>query len=117
MYRETESGLRYYVKEGDRRVISQRPTKSITALAFGVTLDPSYAFPLPIFGIELTNFIGRSQRGHALIGVSFVQQSATECGLSPVITIMESSRVRVFLQHIERRRERYCSPQPKRLLT
>jgi hypothetical protein len=44
---------------------------------------------LPIFGIELTNFIGRSQRGHASIGLSFVQQSATEYGLSPVITITQ----------------------------
>jgi hypothetical protein len=56
MYRETESGLRYYMKEGDRRVISLRPTKSIKALAFGVTLDPSFAFPLPIFGINYLNF-------------------------------------------------------------
>jgi hypothetical protein len=56
MYRETESGLRYYVKEGDRRVISERPTKSIKALAFGVTIDPSFKFPLPIFGINYINF-------------------------------------------------------------
>ena len=98
----------------------RRPTYSISLVSISLQ-NPQEKIRnsgmLPIFGIELTNFIGRSQRGHASIGLSFVQQSATECGLSPVITIMESSRVRVFLQHTERRRERYCSPQPKRLLT
>ncbi len=56
MYRETDGGLRYYVKEGGRRVVSERPTTHAKALAMGVTLDPSYAFPLPIFGINYLNF-------------------------------------------------------------
>ena len=56
MYRETERGLRYYVKEGDTRVVSERATRSARAMAMGVTLDPSYAFPLPIFGINYLNF-------------------------------------------------------------
>jgi hypothetical protein len=56
MYRETDRGLRYYVKEGDQRVVSERATRSARAMAMGVTLDPSYAFPLPILGINYLNF-------------------------------------------------------------
>ena len=56
MYRETDRGLRYYVKEGENRVVSERSTQSARAMAMGVTLDPSYAFPLPIFGINYLDF-------------------------------------------------------------
>jgi len=56
MYRETDRGLRYYIKEGEQRVVSDRATKTAKALAMGVTLDPSYAFPLPILGINYLNF-------------------------------------------------------------
>ncbi len=56
MYRETDKGLRYYVKDGDTRVVSERATRTARAMAMGVTLDPSYAFPLPILGINYLNF-------------------------------------------------------------
>lgn len=56
MFRDTPQGLRYYVKENGRRVVMDRPTKDLKALAMGVTLDPSYGFPLPIFGINYLNF-------------------------------------------------------------
>ena len=56
MYRETDHGLRYYVKEGEKRVVSERPTRSIRALAIGTTIDPSYAYPLPMLGINYLNF-------------------------------------------------------------
>jgi hypothetical protein len=56
MYRETDKGLRYYVKQGNERVVSERATRTAKAMAMGVTLDPSYAFPLPIFGINYLNF-------------------------------------------------------------
>ena len=56
MYRETERGLRYYVKDGETRVVSERATSRAKAMAMGVTLDPSYAFPLPMFGINYLNF-------------------------------------------------------------
>src|SRR6185503_15325255 len=49
MFRETDRGLRYYVKQGEERVISERATQRAKAMAMGVTIDPSYAFPLPIF--------------------------------------------------------------------
>ena len=50
------SGLRYFVKDGGTRVVSDRPTNQAKAMAMGVTIDPSYAFPLPIFGINYLNF-------------------------------------------------------------
>jgi hypothetical protein len=56
MFRETAQGLRYYVKQDGRRVVSDSPTRDLKALAMGVTLDPSYGFPLPIFGINYLNF-------------------------------------------------------------
>lgn len=56
MYRETADGLRYFVKDGDTRVVSERGALGVRALAMGVTLDPSYAFPLPILGINYVDF-------------------------------------------------------------
>jgi hypothetical protein len=62
MYRETDRGLRYYVKQGDQRVVSERATRTARAMAMGVTLDPSYSFPLPIFGINYLNFEFRGRQ-------------------------------------------------------
>jgi hypothetical protein len=62
MYRETDRGLRYYVKDGDERVVSERATTKAKAMAMGVTLDPSYAFPLPIFGINYLDFEFRGRQ-------------------------------------------------------
>jgi hypothetical protein len=56
MYRETDQGLRYYVKQGTDRVVSDRATQKAKAMAMGVTIDPSFGFPLPIFGINYLNF-------------------------------------------------------------
>ncbi|HEX5107194.1 MAG TPA: hypothetical protein VFV95_02050 [Vicinamibacterales bacterium] len=56
MYRETPAGLRYYVKRDGERVVSEHPTASVRALAVGLVADPSYAFPLPIFGINYIDF-------------------------------------------------------------
>src|SRR4051812_258918 len=56
MYRETDRGLRYFVKEGSTRVVSDRATNHAKAMAMGVTIDPSYSFPLPIVGINYLNF-------------------------------------------------------------
>ena len=68
MFRETAGGLRYYAKENGRRVISDRPTLGVRALAMGVTLDPSYGFPLPIFGINYLDFqFGRPDTQLALL--------------------------------------------------
>jgi hypothetical protein len=56
MYRDTERGIRYLVKEGGNRVVSDRATLHARAMAAGVLLDPSFAFPLPIFGINYLDF-------------------------------------------------------------
>ena len=62
MYRDTDRGLRYYVKQGNERVVSDRATRTARAMAMGVTLDPSYAFPLPILGINYLNFEFRGRQ-------------------------------------------------------
>jgi hypothetical protein len=56
MFRETDRGLRYYVKQEGVRVVSDRATNSAKAMAMGVYVDPSYAFPLPILGINYLDF-------------------------------------------------------------
>ena len=56
MYRDTDQGLRYFVRRGDTRVISDEGTKSATAMAMGVTIDPSFDYPLPIVGINHLDF-------------------------------------------------------------
>ena len=56
MYRDTDKGIRYFVKSGETRIVSDRPTTKAKAAAMGVTIDPSFAFPLPIFGINYLDF-------------------------------------------------------------
>jgi hypothetical protein len=56
MYRDTDEGVRDYVKDGDTRVVSTRSTTRAKAQAIGVTIDPSYDFPLPMLGINYLNF-------------------------------------------------------------
>jgi len=70
MYRDTERGLRYYVKKGEQRVVEENPTTTAKALAFGVTYDPSYDYPLPIVGINYLDFefLGKKQQLALLFG-------------------------------------------------
>jgi hypothetical protein len=56
MYRDTDKGMRYYVKEGETRVVSDKATTSAKAMAIGTTIDPSFNFPLPILGINYLDF-------------------------------------------------------------
>ena len=56
MYRDTNVGVRYFIKEGDQRVVSDVATTKAKALALGVTIDPGFEFPLPIGGINYLNF-------------------------------------------------------------
>lgn len=69
MFRDTDAGVRDYVKDGDTRVVSDRSTTRAKAQAIGVTIDPSYDFPLPIFGINYLNFefLGRKDTQLALL--------------------------------------------------
>jgi hypothetical protein len=56
MYRDTAAGVRYFVKEGAGRVVSDMATTRAKAMALGVTIDPGFDFPLPIGGINYLNF-------------------------------------------------------------
>jgi len=56
MLRDTEEGLRYFVKRGGTRVVSEELTRSAKALAMGTMIDPSFDFPLPIFGLNYLDF-------------------------------------------------------------
>ena len=56
MFRETDAGLRNYVKDHGTRVVSDTVTTRAKAMAMGVTIDPSFDFPLPIFGINYLDF-------------------------------------------------------------
>jgi hypothetical protein len=69
MYRDTERGVRYLVKEGETRVVSEQATTRARAMAVGVLVDPSFGFPLPIFGINYLDFEfrGRSDTQLALL--------------------------------------------------
>lgn len=56
MYRDTDRGLRYLVKKGDVRVVSDQMTTSTKAMAFGAQIDPSFDYPLPLGGLNVLDF-------------------------------------------------------------
>ena len=56
MLTDTDEGLRYFVKRGGERQVADEPTRSAKALAMGVTVDPSFDFPLPIVGLNYLDF-------------------------------------------------------------
>ncbi|MEO8071064.1 MAG: sigma-E factor regulatory protein RseB domain-containing protein, partial [Acidobacteriota bacterium] len=56
MFRDTDAGVRYLVKRDGERVVSNAIRNSSRALAMGTTIDPTFAFPLPILGINYLNF-------------------------------------------------------------
>ena len=64
MFRETDAGLRYYVKQGESRVISKARRRR-SRHRHGRLLDPSYAFPLPIVGLNYLNFSVADRRTHS----------------------------------------------------
>ncbi|MBW1883646.1 MAG: hypothetical protein JRJ58_08975 [Deltaproteobacteria bacterium] len=70
MLRETDEGLRYLVKRGDERVVSEELTRTATALAMGVMIDPALDYPLPIFGLNRLDFdfLGRDLQFALLFG-------------------------------------------------
>ena len=51
-----DEGIRYLVNTGGERVVSDDLRTSSKAMAIGTTIDPSFAFPLPILGINYLNF-------------------------------------------------------------
>jgi hypothetical protein len=67
MFRDTDEGVRYLVKRGDERVVSQSLTMSSKALAMGTIIDPAFEFPLPIFGLNYLDFDFMGDRQLALL--------------------------------------------------
>jgi len=70
MYRDTDLGLRHFVKRGEERVVQDRPVTSAKALAVGVTFDPSFDYPLPLLGINYLDFdfLGKDSQLALLFG-------------------------------------------------
>jgi hypothetical protein len=70
MYRDTDAGVRYFVKRGTTRVVEDRPTASAKALAVGTIVDPSYDYPLPIVGFNYLDFhfLGKDNQLALLFG-------------------------------------------------
>jgi hypothetical protein len=70
MYRDTANGVRYLVKQGDTRVVSDKMTASARAIALGADIDPSLEHPLPIGGIDILdfNFLNRNLQLALLYG-------------------------------------------------
>jgi hypothetical protein len=70
MYRDTDRGVRYLVKKGAARVVSDTVTTSARALALGADVDPSFDIPLPIAGIDILdfNFLHRDMQLALLFG-------------------------------------------------
>jgi hypothetical protein len=119
MYRDTDQGLKYFVKRGDERVVSDRQTRSAKALAMGTTIDPSYDFPLPIVGVNYLDFDflgGRSQLAMLFGGVLVLgnvqkpQLAGTRLDASvDVFAIAVPVNDQVFDEAGERRGERVLS--------
>lgn len=70
MFRDTDRGLRYFVKKGGERVVEEGITEKARALAIGLTVDPSFDFPLPILGINYLDFsfLGKNNQLALLFG-------------------------------------------------
>ncbi|HTK28630.1 MAG TPA: sigma-E factor regulatory protein RseB domain-containing protein [Vicinamibacterales bacterium] len=70
MYRDTDQGVRYFVKKGESRVVSNQLTTSARAFALGADIDPSLDYPLPIGGIDILdfNFLDRNMQLALLYG-------------------------------------------------
>ena len=70
MYRDTDAGVRYLVKKGEIREVSNQLTTSSRAIAMGTDIDPSFDYPLPIGGINILdfNFLNRNLQMALLYG-------------------------------------------------
>ncbi len=70
MYRDTDAGLRHFVKRAGTRVVADQATRSAKALAVGTIIDPSYDYPLPIVGLNYLDFdfLGKDNQLALLFG-------------------------------------------------
>ena len=69
MYRDTDHGLRYFVKKDGQRVVDDRLTTKAKALAVGTIIDPSFDYPLPMVGLNYLDFefLGRKDSQLAVL--------------------------------------------------
>ncbi len=69
MYRDTDHGLRYFVKKEGQRVVEERLTTKAKALAVGTIIDPSFDYPLPMLGLNYLDFefLGRKDSQLAVL--------------------------------------------------
>jgi len=83
MYRDTAQGVRYLVKQGETRVLSDRLTESARAFALGADFDPSFDFPLPIGGFNILdfNFLDRNLQFALLFGGVIALGNVQRAGL------------------------------------
>jgi hypothetical protein len=74
MFRDTDHGVRYLVKQGGERVVSEHMTRRSKALAMGTRIDPAFSFPLPILGLNYLNFdfLGTNSQFAMLFGGVFI---------------------------------------------
>jgi hypothetical protein len=85
MFRDTPEGVRYLVKQGGERVVSDKLTNASKALALGTTIDPTFGRPLPIAGINYLNFhfLGTDSQFAMLFGGVFIAGNLQKPKLGP----------------------------------
>ncbi len=87
MVRDTDQGLRYLVKdpESGERTVEWTQSKTQTAAIFGCFYDNSYAFPLPLAGINYLNFDiggqGKGRQTNILFGGAMLLANYTDPSL------------------------------------
>lgn len=116
MFRDTEQGVRHLVQQGSERVVSTEMRHSTKALAMGTIIDPTFDFPLPIFGINYLNFnfMGHDNQFALLFGGVFALGSmqVPKIGKTPLDGSIDFFGIAVpgtdlhFDQNGERRDER-----------
>ena len=69
MYRDTDSGLRHFVKKDGERMVDDHLTTTAKALAVGTIIDPSFDYPLPMLGLNYLDFefLGRKDSQLAVL--------------------------------------------------
>jgi hypothetical protein len=87
MVRDTKEGMRYLVKDkdtGDRKV-EWKQSKTQTAAIFGTFYDSSFAFPVPLAGINYLNFDiggqGKGRQTNILFGGAMLMANYTDPSL------------------------------------
>lgn len=87
MVRDTDQGMRYLVKDKEtgKRKVEWKQSKSQTAALFGTFYDSSFAFPVPLAGINYLNFDiggkGKGRQTNILFGGAMLMANYTDPSL------------------------------------